>query len=102
MPSELRKSPHYMYRESTWEGDRREEDREDDRTRYRYREGSDRVVDRAKKSWHISDKKEHKRSASPEEMIVDEIGRLSYFFDERDMLRLEKFRYHVLDIGASP
>lgn len=91
-----------MDRENARYDDGREENREDDRSRDRYSEDGDRVVDRAEYSWYITDEKEHKRSSCPEKMVINEIGGLTDFFPFWDIFRLHKLWYHVLDIGTSP
>lgn len=93
---------HDMDREDARYDDSREEDREDDRSGYRYGEDCDRVVDRAKYSWYVPDKKKHKRSSCPEKMIIDEIGSFSDFFPFWDIFCFHELWYDILDVGTSP
>ncbi len=91
-----------MHREDTRNDYSCEEDGEYERARNRYREGSDRLIDGGNQTRNISYKKEHKRTSSPEEVVVDEVYGFPDFFPARDTLVRDKSRQDKLDIRTSP
>lgn len=91
-----------MDREDTRDHDCRKKYGKYDRSRDRYGEGSYRVIDRAKYSGYISDKKEHKRSTCPKKMVIYQVDGFSDFFCFWDVFISQKLWDDVLEIGTPP
>lgn len=91
-----------MNRENTREYDRGKEYCEYNRSGNRDSEGRKRMVDAIENPWNIPDEEEHKRSASPEEMIINKVDGFSNFFCVWDFLICEKCRNHEFYITTSP